>query len=143
MTFFPEIDVIKTKKNAQKKLNEYRRWAMVAGEVDTQKVTATYSFEPRQSHSTPSKPVERLAINRVFALQELEAIEWGIDHLFEPVHRRILTEKYIFSKRDWEIYTELGYEKTQYYAIRDKALVAFAHLYRNGILVVENGKTAE
>ncbi|WP_321538015.1 ArpU family phage packaging/lysis transcriptional regulator, partial [Streptococcus suis] len=75
MTFFPEVDFEKTKANAKRKLKEYPRWRRVANDVDGQKVTAVYTFEPRQTHGNPSRPVERLAINRADAEAELEAIE--------------------------------------------------------------------
>lgn len=84
MTFFPEINIQKTKSNAKRKLREYPRWRRIANDVDTQKVTATYSFEPRQPYGTPSKPVERLALNRVSAEQELDAIERAVNGIFDP-----------------------------------------------------------
>lgn len=90
MTFFPEIDRKKTKKQAVRKLNEYFRWCLVADTTGEQKVTASYTFEPRQAECSPSKPVERLAINRIAAQQELEAIRRAISNLFYPVHRPVL-----------------------------------------------------
>ncbi|HEP5589437.1 TPA: ArpU family transcriptional regulator, partial [Streptococcus pyogenes] len=109
MTFFPEINIQKTKSNAKRKLREYPRWRRIANDVDTQKVTATYSFEPRQPHGVPSKPVERLALNRVSAEQELDAIEQAVSMILEPERRRILYDKYLapYKKADKVIYTEL------------------------------------
>ncbi|MGU7972637.1 ArpU family phage packaging/lysis transcriptional regulator [Streptococcus suis] len=75
MTFFPEINTEKTKANAKRKLREYPRWRRVANDVDGQKVTATYTFEPRQANGNPSRPVERLAINRIDADAEIKALE--------------------------------------------------------------------
>ncbi|MDE7507663.1 ArpU family transcriptional regulator, partial [Streptococcus agalactiae] len=97
----------KTKSNAKRKLREYPRWRRIANDVDTQKVTATYSFEPRQSHGTPSKPVECLALNRVSAEQELEAIEQSVSMILEPEKRRILYDKYLspYKNADKVIYT--------------------------------------
>ena len=80
-SFFPEINTEKTKANAKRKLREYPRWRRVANDVDGQKVTAVYTFEPRQTSGNPSRPVERLAINRVDAEAELEAIEYAINNL--------------------------------------------------------------
>ncbi|MGT2964186.1 ArpU family phage packaging/lysis transcriptional regulator [Streptococcus acidominimus] len=145
MTFFPEIDEKQTIKNAKRKLREYPRWRRIAGDVDGQKVTATYSFEPRQSHGTPSRPVERLAINRVDAEAELEAIEYAVGHLFNLYQRKILYELYLVRhpKSNLELEEELGYEKTRYHEIVNNALLAFAELYRSGSLVALSGKIAE
>lgn len=143
MTFFPEIDIKKTKSNADKKLSEYLRWILIAGESYEQKVTAVYSFEPRQPHGTPSKPVERLVVNRVSAEQELEAIQSAINRLYNPIHRVILIERYIYQTKDIDIAEKIGYERTQYYSIMDNALIAFAHSYKNGVLIEEIGKIAE
>ena len=141
MTFFPEINIQKAKSNAKRKLREYPRWRRIANDVDTQKVTATYSFEPRQSHGTPSKPVERLALNRVSAEQELEAIEQSVSMILEPEKRRILYDKYLspYKNADKVIYTELCMSESFYYDTLDAALLAFAELSREGSLIVEQG----
>lgn len=139
MTFFPEIDVEKTKANAIKKLKEYPRWRQVANDVDGQKVTATYSFEPRQKHGSPSRPVERLAINRADAVSELDAIEYAVSNLINPTYRRILYEKYLYAGKryDFEIYSDLYLSEASYYIELKEALVAFAEQYRSGVLLVE------
>ncbi len=139
MTFFPEIDAENTKRNAKRKLKEYPRWRRVANDVDGQKVAATYTFEPRQAHGNPSKPVERLAINRVDAESELEAIEYGINNLLNPTHRRILFEKYLSAGKryDFEIYSNLYLSEASFYIELNDALLSFAEQYRNGCLVVK------
>lgn len=139
MAFFPEIDVEKTKANADRKLREHQKWRLIASEVGEQKVTQTYSFEPRQPNHNPSKVVEKLAINKVDAVAELDAIEFASGNLPNPYHRRILYEKYIANipKTNQEISDELGYEKTQYYDMLSAALLSFASLYRDSSLVVE------
>ena len=138
MTFFPEIDAEKTKRNAKRKLKEYPRWRRIANDVDGQKVTAMYTFEPRQAHGNPSRPVERLAINRVDAESELEAIEYAVSHLFDQMHRKLLNDRYLmtYPKSHFEIREEIGYEKSQYYELTSSALLAFAELYRGSCLVV-------
>ena len=138
MIFFPEINVEKTKANAKRKLREYPRWRRVANDVDGQKITATYTFEPRQAHGNPSKPVERLAINKTDAETELEAIEYAVSNLFDPMHRKLLHDRYLMThpKSHFEIREEIGYEKSQYYELISSALLAFAELYRGSCLVV-------
>lgn len=140
MTFFPEIDEKQTIRNAKRKLKEYPRWRRIAGDVDGQKVTATYSFEPRQSHGTPNRPVERLAINRVDAEAEIEAIEYAINKLLNPMHRRILYEKYLSTGKryDFEIYSGLYLSEASFYIELNDALLSFAEQYRSGCLLVED-----
>ncbi len=137
--FFPEIDEKKTKANAKRKLREYPRWRRIAQDVDNQKITATYSFEPRQAHGAPSKPVERLAINRVDAESELEAIEQAVSNVLEAERRKILCDKYLinYKKSDKMIYAELCISESMYYDELEIALLAFAELYREGSLIVE------
>lgn len=137
--FFPEVDKEKTKSNARRKLREYPRWRAVAQDSVSQNVTAQYTFEPRQALREPSRAVERLALNKTVADQELEAIEQAVSRLFDPVHRRILYDKYLktWQKPDVVIYTELGYERSRYYEMLDNALIAFAEQYREASLVVE------
>ncbi|MGT2716576.1 ArpU family phage packaging/lysis transcriptional regulator [Streptococcus respiraculi] len=145
MTFFPEINEKQTIRNAKRKLKEYPRWRRIAGDIDGQKVTATYSFEPRQSHGSPSRPVERLVISKVDALAELEAIEYAVGHLLDPYQRKILYDLYLtnYPKSNAELENELGYEKTRYHEIVSNALLAFAELYRSGCLVALSGIIAE
>ncbi|HFU1090250.1 TPA: ArpU family phage packaging/lysis transcriptional regulator [Streptococcus suis] len=140
MTFFPEINTEKTKANAKRKLREYPRWRRVANDVDGQKVTATYTFEPRQAHGNPSRPVERLAINRTDAEAELEAIEYAINNLLNPMHRRILYEKFLFAGKryDFEIYNGLYISEASFYIELGDALLSFAEQYRSGCLLVQN-----
>lgn len=137
--FFPEIDEKKTIANAKRKLREYPRWKRIAQDVDNQKVTATYSFEPRQAHGTPSRPVEKLAINRVDAESELEAIEHSVNNILEAERRKILIDKYLscYKKPDKIIYTELCISESTFYDELEIALMAFAELYREGSLIVE------
>lgn len=137
--FFPEINIEKTKANARRKLREYPRWRRVANDVDGQKVTQTFTFDLRDKNGSPSKPVERLALKKVDAQAELDAIEYAVNNLYEPVHRRILYEKFLqpYRPQDWEIYEALGYERSRFYELVDEALIAFAEQYRSSTLVVE------
>ena len=98
MAFFPDIDEDKTIANAKRKLKEYPRWKRVAGESGSQKVTQTFTFDLRNPGGSPNKAVERLAINRVDAMAELDAIEFAINNLHDPMYRRILFERYLKNK---------------------------------------------
>lgn len=138
MLFFPEIDEQQTKRNVKRKLKEYKRWREVARDKEEQNITQVLTFIPRGASGNPSRPVEKLVLDRSVALSELEAIEEAINSLYEPEHRYILIEKFLRTrpKSDYEIYSYLGYEKTRYFEIVDSAYLSFANLYRDCSLVV-------
>lgn len=134
MPFFPDVNEIKTKENAKRILRGYPRWRRVANDTDGQRVTTTYSFMPRNPSSGRDSQVEKLAIRKVDAEFELDAIEQAVSNLHDPLYRRILFEKYLQwdCKKDESISMELSISESSYYDILDKALMAFAELYRNG-----------
>ncbi|MBG9366539.1 ArpU family phage packaging/lysis transcriptional regulator [Streptococcus sp. NLN64] len=138
MAFFPEIDEEKTIANAKRKLKEYPRWKRIAGEPGTQKVTQVFTFDLRNPGGSPNRAVEKLAINRVDAEAELDAIEYAISNLHVPTYRRILYERYLNHKplSDVRIYDNLFLSESQYYEFKRAALLAFAELYREGSLIV-------
>ena len=134
MPFFPDINESKTKENAKRILSGYLRWRRVANDIDGQKVTTTYSFMPRSQSTVRINQVEKLAIRKVDAELELDAIEQAVSGLHNPLYRRILIEKYLQwdCKKDEAILMDLSLSKSSYYDILDRALMAFAELYRNG-----------
>ncbi|MBZ1352032.1 ArpU family transcriptional regulator [Streptococcus sp. LPB0406] len=134
MPFFPDINEIKTKENAKRILKGYPRWRRVANDTDSQRVTTTYSFMPRNPSSGRDSQVEKLAIRKVDAEIELDAIEQAVSRLHDPLYRRILFEKYLQwnCKKDETIAMDLSLSESSYYDILDKSLMAFAELYRNG-----------
>ena len=134
MPFFPDVNEIKTKENAKRILRGYPRWRRVANDKDGQRVTTTYSFMPRNPSSGKDSQVEKLAIRKVDAELELDAIEQAISGLHDPLYRRILFEKYLQwdCKKDETIAMGLSLSESSYYDILDKSLMAFAELYRNG-----------
>ena len=134
MPFFPEINEAKTKENAKKILKGYPRWRRVANDKNGQKGTTTYSFMPRNPGSDTTSQVEKLAIRKVDAEMELDAIEQAVSNLHDPLYRRILFEKYLQwnCKKDETIAMDLSLSESSYYDILDKSLMAFAELYRNG-----------
>ena len=134
MPFFPDINEIKTKENAKRILKGYPRWRRVANDTDGQRVTTTYSFMPRNPSSGRDSQVEKLAIRKVDAEIELDAIEQAVSRLHDPLYRRILFEKYLQwnCEKDETIAMDLSLSESSYYDILDKSLMAFAELYRNG-----------
>ena len=134
MPFFPDINEAKTKENAKKILKGYPRWCRVANDTEGQRVTTTYSFMPRNPSSGRHSQVEKLAIRKVDAELELDAIEQAVSNLHDLLYRRILFEKYLQwdCKKDEVISRDLAISESSYYDILEKALMAFAELNRNG-----------
>lgn len=87
MPFFPDVNEIKTKENAKRILRGYPRWRRVANDTDGQRVTTTYSFMPRNPSSGRDSQVEKLAIRKVDAEFELDAIEQAVSNLHDPLYR--------------------------------------------------------
>ena len=86
-----------------------------------------------------NKPVENIAVRRVDALNELEAIERAVNGLYRPDYRRILIEKYLAypPQPNWKIAQSIGFERTAFQELLNHSILAFAELYRDGQLVVE------
>ena len=86
-----------------------------------------------------SRPVENIAVRRVDAMNELEAIEQAVSGLYRPDYRRILIEKYLEfpPKPNWQIAQSIGFERTAFQELLNNSILAFAELYRDGRLIVE------
>lgn len=136
--FLPEIDIKATKANAKRKLREYPRWKRLANDSNGQHITASYSFEPRQKNLAPNRAVERLAINKVDAENELEAIEQAVTGISEQELREIICKKYLspYKITDKEIYNDMLCSETYLYNRVQEAVINFAELYRAGELVI-------
>lgn len=139
MLFFPEIDKDRTIKQAERKLKEYPRLKRMVGEREEQKVTASYSFQPRGNRPTRTSQVESIVARKDEAERELEAIEQAVNLVSDDLYREIIIKSYLQAKKehDYIIFGDLGLSHTAFYEYRDKALVEFAEGYRNGILLVE------
>lgn len=95
----PEIDEKATIRGCKRKLREYPRWREIAHDSAEQKITQEFTFMPRGG-SGVSRPVENIAVRRVDAMNELEAIEQAVSGLYRPDYRRILIEKYLDTHRN-------------------------------------------
>ena len=99
----------------------------------------TIALNKRLHKSLPSCQEENIAVRRVDATNELEAIEQAVSGLYRPDYRRILIEKYLAypPKPNWQIAQAIGFERTAFQELLNNAILAFAELYRDGKLVVE------
>ena len=134
----PNIDEKETIERAKSKLEEYPRWRTISCESMEQKVTQTFTFEPREGGG-PSKQVEKLGIRRADATTEMEEIEQAISRIFEIDYRCILSNRYIRHPKMFhdDIAKLIHVENTKYFEMVKMALLAFAEQYRNAVLVVE------
>lgn len=134
----PEIDEKATIRGCKRKLREYPRWREIAHDSSEQKITQEFTFMPRGTGGV-NKPVENIAVRRVDALNELEAIEQAVNGLYRPDYRRILIEKYLEfpPKPNWQIAQSIGFERTAFQELLNNSILAFAELYRDGKLIVE------
>lgn len=137
LPMLPIVDEEATIARCKRKLGEYPTWRVIAQDAAEQRVTQVFTFEPRGGHS-PSKAVENLAIRKVQAEQELEEIEQAQSRMFNPDYRLIIFRKYLEfpSSTNYMIGQELGVESTAFQKMLRNALLAFAHSYRDGVLVV-------
>lgn len=131
-----EINEKQTIKNAKKKLREYPRWREIAHDSAEQKITQEFTFMPRGG-SGVSRPVENIAVRRVDALNELEAIEEAHRNIVDKRYRVIIYRRFLQHPPapNWFIGQELGYARTRFQELVNLACLAFAENYRNGELL--------
>ena len=131
------INEKKTIKNAKKKLREYPRWREIAHDNAEQRITANYTFEPRSKSDHRSNIVETLALRRMNAINELEAIEEAHRNIIDERYRVIIYRRFLQHPPapNWVIGQELGYARTRFQELANLACLAFAENYRNGELV--------
>ena len=129
-----EINEKETIKNAKKKLREYPRWREIAHDSAEQRITANYTFEPRSKNNNL---VETLAVRRMSAINELEAIEEAHRNIVDKRYRVIIYRRFLQHPPapNWVIGQELGYARTRFQELVNLACLAFAENYRNGELV--------
>ena len=131
------INEKQTIKNVKKKLREYPRWREVARDSAEQRITANYTFEPRSKSHNRSNIVETLAVRRVDAMNELEAIEEAHRNIIDERYRELLSIAFLQHPPapNWFIGQELGYARTRFQELVNLACLAFAENYRNGELL--------
>lgn len=119
-----EIDERQTRQEALKLLTRYRTFKLGAHDYDL-KLTATYSIEPKAFSNEFSSNVEDNVVRKVSYMQ---MIEGAVNRITDPYERRIIIEGYLGKeKHNWiKMSMLLHMNKTDYYILRNKALVSFA-----------------
>ena len=102
-----------------------------------QRITANYTFEPRSKNNNRSNIVETLALRRMNAINEMEAIEEAHRNIVDKRYRVIIYRRFLQHPPapNWVIAQELGYARTRFQELVNLACLAFAENYRNGELV--------
>lgn len=126
------------RKYANRKLKEFERWQRIAQD-DTLAYTDDYIL---QAEGENFQRVEQLEIKRETAQQELNAIKSAINSINDTRLRQLLILNYL--ERKPMTYVRLTIKSTykpfepikesQCYNLKNKALLAFAKQYRNGVL---------
>lgn len=137
MSLIPGVKKEKTIENAKNVLLGYSGLKRISGMNFEQKVTATYSFEPRSNTGMISNTLEKYVVRKFMALKIVEDIEKAINSIININHRIILIEKYCKTKeKDVVIMSKIDMYDSEFYRELDKALLWFAELYNNGELLV-------
>ena len=121
-----EIDEEQTKKEAMKILKRYRTLKLGLRGYDL-KVTSTYSIEPKTFSNEFKSTVEDNVIRK---LDYLLLIEETVNQMSNADERRVIVEGYLGKeKHSWlKMSAKLFMNKTDYYKLRNKALVTFARM---------------
>lgn len=132
----PEIDERKTCENVKVLLGNYHSYRRLAGTQYEQKLTASYTLEPKGDGGT-SKPVEDMVTRKVSAIEIINHIHDALNKL-NGQQRKLLWEHYTISApSEYEIITKFNISVATYYRKLEKAQLAFAEVYHLGELIVE------
>lgn len=125
MLVFPEIDKKQTKKRAHQVLSAYLRLRRIAG---TTRVTVDRQTEKIEDRSS----------RKFLAIQEVSNIEFAVEQL-ESEMVQLLKDKYMnaYYTTNIAIYMDLHMSESKFYRLLDYALICFAEVYEDGILLVE------
>ncbi|MFL2134799.1 ArpU family phage packaging/lysis transcriptional regulator [Ruoffia sp. FAM 24228] len=132
----PEINEKMTRRNVMKLLEQYHSLRRLAGRQYEQKLTASYTLEPKGDGGT-SKPVEDMVTRKVSAIEIINHIHDALNKL-NGQQRKLLWEHYTISApSEYEIVTKFNISVATYYRKLEKAQLAFAEVYHLGELIVE------
>ena len=138
INLFADVDKTATKKKAIKVLRRYRMLTRIAGLEYAPKVTASFSLEPKSFDGMVHSQTESIVTRKVAAEQDLQAIVRAINALSDRHYSQILIECYCRNRKQYniEVYMDLGYSESEYYRMREQAILEFAENYRNGECLV-------
>lgn len=132
---FNEIDEEITRRNVNALLSKYHAVKRMAGSYN-QKITASYSFEPKSYTGVTSDKVGDAVGRKMKAEEILHEIHEAINCL-QQESRQYLYFKYIqeSTQYDYQIYERLHIGKDTYYRRIKKAQLEFAEAFKGGELI--------
>ncbi|WP_048728738.1 ArpU family phage packaging/lysis transcriptional regulator [Carnobacterium sp. 1290_CSPC] len=137
---FPEVDEKATKEKVDSLLKNYHKIRRLSGMPIEQKVTATYSLDPKSFTGMNSSEIENGTIKKLDAVSLYRDINAAINTL-DVYSRKRIYDKYINSTRfyDYEVYSAENISEATYYREVGKAMIEFAEAFQSGsLLVFEN-----
>lgn len=136
---FPKVNEQATKIKVDELLSKYHSIRRIAGMVD-QKVTATFSIEPKSFTGTNSDAIGGAVATKIDMAPLYNDITKAINSL-DAYSRKRIFDKYINGTRhyDYEVYHNENISEATYYREVGKAMIEFAEAFQNGsLLVLEN-----
>lgn len=134
---FPEVYEKATKDKVDSLLKNYHKIRRLSGMPIEQKVTATYSLDPKTFTDMNSSAIESGSIKKLDAVSLYRDINAAINTL-DVYSRKRIYDKYINSTRfyDYEVYSAKNISEATYYREVGKAMIEFAEDFQSGILPV-------
>lgn len=132
----PEINKRATRENVKVLLEQYHSLVRLSGEQYEQRLTASYTLEPRGEGGI-SRPIEDVVTRKVVASQMLENIYHALSRL-SAEKREVLWSHYVDKiVGEPKITEKYNVSLQTYYNRLHEAQLAFAEVYHNGQLIVE------
>ena len=136
IVLLPEINQKQTRENVKKLLDQYHSLRRLAGTQYEQKMTASYSLEPKGSGGI-SRPVENMVTRKLTAIGILENIYDTFNKL-NIEQREILWNHYVECNiGEYKITEKYNVSLQTYYNRLHKTQIAFAEVYNSGELLSE------
>ncbi len=134
---FPEVNEKATKDKVNSLLKNYHKIRRLSSMPIEQKVTATYSLDPKTFTDMNSSAIESGSIKKLDAVSLYQDINAAINTL-DVYSRKRIYDKYINSTRlyDYEVYSAKNISEATYYREVGKAMIEFAEDFQSGILPV-------
>lgn len=134
---FPEVNEKATKDKVDSLLKNYHKIRRLSSMTIEQKVTATYSLDPKTFTDMNSSAIESGSIKKLDAVSLYRDINAAINTL-DVYSRKRIYDKYINSTRfyDYEVYSAKNISEATYYREIGKAMIEFAEDFQSGILPV-------
>lgn len=135
LTFLPEIDRDKTKKNVEAALEKYQIMLLMDPEELEPKITASFHLAPSAPTNEFQSSTEDTAIQIIDLTEKRKKY---INKIRKAVNRLSYQERTIIISRyfksddvfDYEVYNELGFSESKYYRIKSDAFYKLAFMLR-------------